>query len=175
MLAAHTCNPSYLGDWDQEDHGSRPAQTNSSGDPVSKIARPKWTWRCGSSGRAPVLQVWSPESKFQLYQKKKKNSLYVWICSHTYFWGAQKYDLYPQPVFLLLLLLINFFFLVLWFELQASCLLGRYSTTLAAPLTIFALLIFQIGYLVYAWSGLDYNPPVYTSPITGMMGMHHHS
>jgi hypothetical protein len=26
---AHTCNPSYSGDRDQKDHGSKPAQTNS--------------------------------------------------------------------------------------------------------------------------------------------------
>jgi hypothetical protein len=30
VLAAHTCNPSYLGDKDQEDSGSKPAWENSS-------------------------------------------------------------------------------------------------------------------------------------------------
>jgi hypothetical protein len=34
---AHACNPSYLGGWDQEDHGSRPSRANSSWDPISKI------------------------------------------------------------------------------------------------------------------------------------------
>jgi hypothetical protein len=33
---AHTCNPSYSGGRDQEDHGSKPAQANSSGDPTLK-------------------------------------------------------------------------------------------------------------------------------------------
>jgi hypothetical protein len=33
---AHTCNPSYTGSRGQEDHGSKPAQANSSQDPISK-------------------------------------------------------------------------------------------------------------------------------------------
>jgi hypothetical protein len=33
---AHTCNPSYSGGSDQENRGSKPVQTNSSQDPVSK-------------------------------------------------------------------------------------------------------------------------------------------
>jgi hypothetical protein len=33
----------YLGIWDQEDHGPRQVQTNSSRDPISKIIRAKWT------------------------------------------------------------------------------------------------------------------------------------
>jgi hypothetical protein len=36
VLVAHACNPSYLGDWGQEDHSSKPAQANSYQDPVSK-------------------------------------------------------------------------------------------------------------------------------------------
>jgi hypothetical protein len=31
---AHACNLSYSGDRDQEDHGSKPAQANSSQDPI---------------------------------------------------------------------------------------------------------------------------------------------
>jgi hypothetical protein len=31
-MVAHTCNSSYLGSWDQEDRGLRPAQANSSQD-----------------------------------------------------------------------------------------------------------------------------------------------
>jgi hypothetical protein len=31
---ARACNPSYSRDRDQEDHGSRPAQANSSSDPI---------------------------------------------------------------------------------------------------------------------------------------------
>jgi hypothetical protein len=33
---AHTCNPSYLGCRDQEDHGLKPARAKSSKDPISK-------------------------------------------------------------------------------------------------------------------------------------------
>jgi hypothetical protein len=33
---AHTCNPSYLGGWDQEDHGSRPVQAKNSGETHSQ-------------------------------------------------------------------------------------------------------------------------------------------
>jgi hypothetical protein len=33
---AHTCNPSYSGGRDQEDHGSKPAWVNSSQDPILK-------------------------------------------------------------------------------------------------------------------------------------------
>jgi hypothetical protein len=39
----HACNPSYLGGWHWENCGSRPAQANSSWDPISKITRAKWT------------------------------------------------------------------------------------------------------------------------------------
>jgi hypothetical protein len=35
-LVAHTCDPSYSEDRDQEDHGSKPAQANSTSDPISK-------------------------------------------------------------------------------------------------------------------------------------------
>jgi hypothetical protein len=33
---AHACNPSYSGGRDQEDHGLKPAQANSSRDPMLK-------------------------------------------------------------------------------------------------------------------------------------------
>jgi hypothetical protein len=35
-LVAQACNSSYSGSRDQEDHGLKPAQGNSSGDPISK-------------------------------------------------------------------------------------------------------------------------------------------
>jgi hypothetical protein len=35
-LVAHTCNPSNFGCRDQEDHGSKPVQANSSQDPILK-------------------------------------------------------------------------------------------------------------------------------------------
>jgi hypothetical protein len=45
----HTYNPSNLRSWDQEAHSSRPAWTNSLGDPIPKITRAKWI---GSVSRA---------------------------------------------------------------------------------------------------------------------------
>jgi hypothetical protein len=38
---AHACNPSYSRGRNQEDHGSKPVQANSSGDPISKIPTTK--------------------------------------------------------------------------------------------------------------------------------------
>jgi hypothetical protein len=35
---AHTCNPSYSGGRDQEDHGSKPAWENSLQNPILKIS-----------------------------------------------------------------------------------------------------------------------------------------
>jgi hypothetical protein len=42
VLVTHTCNLTYLGGWEQEDRGPRPAQGNSSWELISKIARAKW-------------------------------------------------------------------------------------------------------------------------------------
>jgi hypothetical protein len=58
---AHTCNPSYLGGREQEDHGSRLVQENSSQDPVSKKNQNQLDWRCGSSDRVSALQAQSPK------------------------------------------------------------------------------------------------------------------
>jgi hypothetical protein len=40
-LVTHTCNPSYLGGSNQEDHSLKPAWANSSRDPISKIQHKK--------------------------------------------------------------------------------------------------------------------------------------
>jgi hypothetical protein len=48
---AHTCNPSYLGGRDQEDHSSKPALAKSSLDIISKVSNTKQGWQSGSSGR----------------------------------------------------------------------------------------------------------------------------
>jgi hypothetical protein len=52
---AHTCNPSYSGDRDWEDHGSLPTWTESSWDPI-------WTngclwWACLSSQLHEEAQI----------------------------------------------------------------------------------------------------------------------
>jgi hypothetical protein len=59
---AHTCNPSYSGGRDWEDHGAKPAQANSFQLPISKIPNTK---RIGG-----VAQGESPEFKPQYHQKK---------------------------------------------------------------------------------------------------------
>jgi hypothetical protein len=45
---AQACNPSYSGGRDQEDHGLKPAQVNSSQDPISKKNHHKKGWWSGS-------------------------------------------------------------------------------------------------------------------------------
>jgi hypothetical protein len=47
VLVAHSCNPSYSGGRDQENHGSKPAQANSSmrpyvEKPFTKIGLVEW-------------------------------------------------------------------------------------------------------------------------------------
>jgi hypothetical protein len=66
VLVAHACNPSYSGGRDQEDQGLKPAQANSSQDPISKIPITK---RAGG-----VAQGEGPEFKLQYHKKKKNNN-----------------------------------------------------------------------------------------------------
>jgi hypothetical protein len=56
--------------WDQEDGGLRPAQANSSKNPHLQNNQSQMDWRCGSSCRAPALQVWSSNLNLQSSQKK---------------------------------------------------------------------------------------------------------
>jgi hypothetical protein len=74
---AHTCNPAYSGDRDQEDHSSKPAQVNSSGDPISKIPTQNST-----SGMAQVVEHLqtkcealssNPSATKKKKKKKKRN------------------------------------------------------------------------------------------------------
>jgi hypothetical protein len=69
---AHACNPSYLGDWSQEDHGSRPPLATASRDPVSKITRAK---RTGGLAQALERLLWSTKPWVQtLVPPRKKNN-----------------------------------------------------------------------------------------------------
>jgi hypothetical protein len=43
-LVAHSCNPSYSGGRDREDHGSKPAHVNSLRDLISKNSLQKKGW-----------------------------------------------------------------------------------------------------------------------------------
>jgi hypothetical protein len=51
---AHTCNPSYLGGWDQEDQDLRPARAEFTR-PHLQNNQSKMDWRCDSSGSVPAL------------------------------------------------------------------------------------------------------------------------
>jgi DNA phosphorothioation-dependent restriction protein DptG len=71
----HTFNPSYLGSWDQEDHGSRPAWANSSWDSISKITRAKWT-----EGLAQVVEyLFSKHEAMSLNHKNLKKKKELWF------------------------------------------------------------------------------------------------
>jgi hypothetical protein len=59
---ARACNPGYSGGREQEDHGSKPAQANSSEDPISKIPVTKVEW----------LKVKTLSSSPSTLKKKKK-------------------------------------------------------------------------------------------------------
>jgi hypothetical protein len=93
----HTCNRSYSGGRDQEDHSSKSAQENSSQDPILKkpITCKKMT--------GGVAQSVGPEFKFQYHEKKKVwmeidfigyyhrvdieyDFIEVYICVYTYFY-----------------------------------------------------------------------------------------
>jgi hypothetical protein len=68
-----------LGRWstrgrDQEYHNSKPAQANSSGDPVKKKG-----WQSGSSGRAPALASVRSWVLTVLPKKKKKRSDHMFL------------------------------------------------------------------------------------------------
>jgi hypothetical protein len=69
---AHTYNPNYLGGRDGKNQSLKPDHANSSGDPHLQNNQSEIGWRCGSSGRAPVLQAQRPEFKPQFHQKQNK-------------------------------------------------------------------------------------------------------
>jgi hypothetical protein len=78
---AHVYNPSYSGGGDQEDCSLKPAQANSSREPILKKTSQK---RAGG-----VAQ--SEGSEFTpVPQKKKKKSCFkyvcIYVCTHTHIW-----------------------------------------------------------------------------------------
>jgi hypothetical protein len=80
-LVAHTCNPSYSGGSDQKDHCLKPAQANSSQNPIWKYSKQT---RAGGAAQVapPPRQAWSPELKPE-YHKKKKNELLTTVPAAT--------------------------------------------------------------------------------------------
>jgi hypothetical protein len=75
-LVAHTCNPSWSGSRDQEDHSLKPPLANSSVRPYLKKPFTKKDWWSGSRS--------SPEIKPK-YHKKKQTILQVSSCLNVFF------------------------------------------------------------------------------------------
>jgi hypothetical protein len=65
-LVAYTCNPSYSGGRDQEDHGSKPAWANCSRDPISKK---HFTKKGGGVAQGEGSEF---ESQYHTQKKEKK-------------------------------------------------------------------------------------------------------
>jgi hypothetical protein len=72
LVVGHTCNPSYSGGRDQEDHGSKTVWANSSRDPVSNNPSQE---RAGgvAQGVGPEIKP-STTKKKKERKKRKKNS-----------------------------------------------------------------------------------------------------
>jgi hypothetical protein len=66
---AHAYNPSHLGGLNQEDCGSGPAQANSSGNPISKIIRAKWTGGMAEEGQCLLCKYEALSSNLSLTKK----------------------------------------------------------------------------------------------------------
>jgi hypothetical protein len=85
---AHVCNPSYLGGWDPEDGGLKPAWATSSQDlpPTSpcKITRAKWTGGVAQAVDACFVNT-KPWGQTQAH--KKKNYMvfvFLWLAFHSF-------------------------------------------------------------------------------------------
>jgi hypothetical protein len=85
-VVAHACNLSYSGGSDQEDHGLKPAQANSSQDPISKkpTTKKEKSWWSGSRCR-PCVQTPVPKKK-QLLGLECRASYLVDRCSAHSAW-----------------------------------------------------------------------------------------
>jgi hypothetical protein len=74
----HTCNPSYLRGWGQEDHGWRPAQANNSWDYISKkLTRTKWTGGIAQAVECLLLQALSLQFKPQDHKHTQKENMCI--------------------------------------------------------------------------------------------------
>jgi hypothetical protein len=69
--SAHTCNPSYSEGRNQEDSGSKPAQANSSREPISKKPITK-------IGLMEWLQVKALSSSPRTAKAKRQSLCFVW-------------------------------------------------------------------------------------------------
>jgi hypothetical protein len=69
---AHTCNPSYLEGWDQEDSGLGPAQEDTSQDPIFKITRAKRTEGVAQAIEYLLCKCEAPSSNPSSTEKKER-------------------------------------------------------------------------------------------------------
>jgi hypothetical protein len=79
-MVTHTCNPSYSGVRDQEDHGSKPAWANSLQDPILK----KTTKTHHKKGLLEELTVKAPSSKPSTEKKKILKPALHFFKSHLF-------------------------------------------------------------------------------------------
>jgi hypothetical protein len=78
-LVTHTCNPSYSGGRDQEDHSSKPVPANSSVRPY--LEKPITKWAGGvAEGVGPEFK---PQHLKKKNKKKKKKKGIVWTFSYV--------------------------------------------------------------------------------------------
>jgi hypothetical protein len=90
-LMAQVCNPSYSGGRDQEDWGSKPAQANSSWDPILKKTITK---RRVAQGVGPEFKHWNPRTVKKKYWFHWRWSRAVWSScwvlgeTHSYQWWS---------------------------------------------------------------------------------------
>jgi hypothetical protein len=74
---AHTCNPSYSGDRDQEDWSSKPAWANSLRDSILKKHITEKGWWSGSRCRSWVQTPVPQKTKMKTKQNKNREELWV--------------------------------------------------------------------------------------------------
>jgi hypothetical protein len=103
VLVVHTCNPNYLGSWDLEDYGFRPAWQIVCETPISKLTRIKWT-----GGMAQALQclLWKHKilSSNSILSKKRKKwertypYLFIYFCIFLIFMlgGGTLYSIFKS-------------------------------------------------------------------------------
>jgi hypothetical protein len=71
---------------------------------------------------------------------------------------------------------IFFFFLaVLGFEFRALRLLGRHSTLEPCLQPFLLLIVFQVGFSVFAWLAWDWELPTYVSHVAEVTDIYHHA
>jgi hypothetical protein len=79
-LVAHAWNPSYSIGRDQGDHGSKPAQANSLGDPISKKTITKNSWWSGSGVGLEFKPQYCKKKKKKLQSRASKPGFQSQIC-----------------------------------------------------------------------------------------------